>query len=630
MAFWQPLISDEFETLASAKMMSDGSLIYKDFFQHHGPLSYLLYLPVFKYIKSIFLALLLSKLVAICVLILILLLVFKISEAITKSKFMGLLGVLMVIADPLWAQYGAQVRPDAIMTVFALGSLYLLLIYDEGKRNMFLCWAGACFGLAFFAKQSAIVSIFIFALIYLRGNFRRYLHYFLGFFIVALPVFVYFFAAKAVNNFLRYFILFNLRAHPTAEFNISERLWLFFSPLIPAGLRISYGLITFIFIYAAIRVYFAKGKSATRFINSLLLSSLIGMFLTFLYKTPYPQYYLAIHLMFIIVIIFHLNEAPKKLKKAMMFFLAGVSIVFAFVKFEAMIRKNDFLAQSRCLSSISDLLRSKKAIGPSYMVLAGNRAGFYWYYPPIFSDVDLKPMFRALKDADIVFYDHSLSLLAPLDFKKKLFTDFEFIGRYSLPFNNNLNFDYVSVFSKDRDLAEKMISQDRLACWNYEDGERGLLKDPLYIPVYFKARLSGNGDLINLRPGKNSFSYKVKQELYLSMFISANKMFFDRSTNILYNLKPNIKYSIKKAGIAFECRYREPLSTDGLLGLGLRTPGENGVNVNGVISIKFSRYPDKIKIQEVPDGYKVMSAFNTDSLTIDIHCSESLLGQASD
>ena len=190
--------------------ISQGLKLYKDFFEHHGPLYSLLngfilskienpasintlyFLREISFISSI-----------ICVL-----LIFLIAKNIYKSTNLALLSITIYSTWSIVQKVFIQIRPDIMQNLFMLMAVYLLLKAKDTKFNILFLLSGFSYGLMILFNLKSIIVIFalVFSLIYCKtfkdSLKKEILFLLIGFVIPLTCTSIYFFQQNAFNEFI--------------------------------------------------------------------------------------------------------------------------------------------------------------------------------------------------------------------------------------------------------------------------------------------------------------------------------------------------------------------------------------------------------------------------------------------
>jgi hypothetical protein len=200
---------DEIESIHTAWKILNGETIYKDFFQHHHPLSYVLTIPFIKIfgetihaikaIKSFYLLIFLGILGSFYLNIL----------KYLKNKKLALVSVLLLLSSTIFLEKGIQVRPDSISLLFCLLSFYK---YDL-KNNSNLIQSSFLLSLAFFCSQKIIfiilVLVFFQAYDFLKNRQKKEIYKILNYWLFFLLMLLIFLSYFGLTSGLKNYFLFN-------------------------------------------------------------------------------------------------------------------------------------------------------------------------------------------------------------------------------------------------------------------------------------------------------------------------------------------------------------------------------------------------------------------------------------
>jgi hypothetical protein len=282
------------------------------------------------------------------------------------------------------------------------------------------------------------------------------------------------------------------------------------------------------------------------------------------------------------------------------------------------------------VSVVNDLskklpLKLKKAVGALPFFLVYEPANFIWYYPSIFADLNMDFLVKDLSGSDIVFYDANLYLLAPLEFKKKLFTEWNFAGRYYLPFANQGSYQPVSIYLRDKGAVDKIYRKlNEFSGLKVFKPELRFLDSPIYMPVYFRAVLKDKYGERVLPKGKSEYRSLGKSKIYLEIIVSTDYTYFEEITNSFFPQRSQIGYSYGSNSVLLSTSYKEQVATDKIIELGLRSRPNNNPTYRGTINIGYNNKPDKISVVNISGGYVMRISFVTDNLQVRIESAQVL------
>lgn len=161
----KPFGWDELEHIHSVYLVHSGSIPYRDFFQHHHPLMWYVYAPIFTIFTNKIIALWMIKIISIGIGICNLALLYFISRFYISSQAFRLLGIILSLTSIIFVFNEMEIRPDNLMLTFILIGYYSLLKYLKKGKNSFIILTGLSIGISFLFLQKAIVFIAIFNLI---------------------------------------------------------------------------------------------------------------------------------------------------------------------------------------------------------------------------------------------------------------------------------------------------------------------------------------------------------------------------------------------------------------------------------------------------------------------------------
>ncbi|HNX25866.1 MAG TPA: glycosyltransferase family 39 protein [Phycisphaerae bacterium] len=156
--FSRPLQIDEAEFYQTSWLMSQGKCIYRDFFQHHNPLAYWLYIPFIKAVPHEVTpnTLFLLRLPNLFVMFLTLACLFRLFCKIFTPA-VAMLGIFFLATWPTYLTASIFIRPDSLMNFCIILGLYVICpdnSFGAGTGRWLFC--GLLMGMAFCLLQKAI------------------------------------------------------------------------------------------------------------------------------------------------------------------------------------------------------------------------------------------------------------------------------------------------------------------------------------------------------------------------------------------------------------------------------------------------------------------------------------------
>lgn len=208
---------DELQHLHIAWSISRGEVIYRDFWEHHGPLFSLLngtLIYLFDPAPSLRI-LFLSRLLSLAATTAMLGVVWSCARQLSLSRIGAFLAVAVCTSFYFVLNKGGEMRPDPLQALFWTGGVLMLLINQSNGKLRHTIMAGALFVLAVMSNAKAGIGPFFVGAFYLSGwlicglswsDFWRDMRGMLtGAGIALLPFIAYF----GINNALGDFLYFN-------------------------------------------------------------------------------------------------------------------------------------------------------------------------------------------------------------------------------------------------------------------------------------------------------------------------------------------------------------------------------------------------------------------------------------
>ncbi|MDQ3744123.1 MAG: glycosyltransferase family 39 protein [Acidobacteriota bacterium] len=222
---------DEFQHLHSAWMISRHYLIYRDFWEPHTPLLYYLLLPLFHLFREGAGLVLAARAAVSFTAFGILLMTYALAR-LGHDRLSALLAVVLLSYMVIFVQKSIEVRPDQLLVIMWLASLWLsarALAGGRGPSWFFL--AGLILGVGFLFSPKALMPLGAMSLTFLllvclpnpRRSLPRFLKiecaYVCGFLIPVAACLAFFYRAGALREMFEYTLLENFTFphtyHPT-------------------------------------------------------------------------------------------------------------------------------------------------------------------------------------------------------------------------------------------------------------------------------------------------------------------------------------------------------------------------------------------------------------------------------
>ncbi|MFH1403251.1 MAG: glycosyltransferase family 39 protein [Candidatus Altiarchaeota archaeon] len=292
---------DEFQHMHIAWNILAGKVVYRDFFDHHGPL--------FSMLNGFFLRLLgieasvstlfYLRATSLLYMSLTLYLTFRIASEALESRQAGLLSAAILSGLLVFQLKSTEFRPDVLQSVLWLSGLYVVLMDSGGGWRSRLFLAGILFGGVVMTTMKGVVGVASVILYYLvvclRGVqecgqcTRNILSLISGMLVVFLLLCIYFLSYGALSEFIYYNTWFNLHAFMNHNNDNFSSIMLFLMETQP--LFVAAGLGGLLMLGWGLIIPGSRGPGYSRRLL-LFTSSLVAVF-----SAPlglYPQHYLLI------------------------------------------------------------------------------------------------------------------------------------------------------------------------------------------------------------------------------------------------------------------------------------------------------------------------------------------------
>lgn len=159
MAINKSYAHDEYEHIHCAWLLKENSVPYRDFFENHHPLLWIMLMPFILLSQDTVWALTLSRLVMFGIFLCTVYLTFHITHLLTRSMQKSLAAIIFLVSMELFVFYGIEIRPDNAQLMFMLLSLYTLLKYLESRKMHYIALSGSLLSISFLFLQKAIFPI---------------------------------------------------------------------------------------------------------------------------------------------------------------------------------------------------------------------------------------------------------------------------------------------------------------------------------------------------------------------------------------------------------------------------------------------------------------------------------------
>jgi len=207
---------DELQHIHIAWNTARGEIMYKDFFEHHGPLYSLLNGLLFNLfgLKAGFGVVYFYRVLSLIYLFLIVFLTFLSGRHIFNSVPMGLCAAALLSILVFFQDKATEIRPDVLQNLFSLAAFFLLLRNinkNDLKRNIA---AGTLLGLMLMCNSKtfiiiAAIIIYLFIDNYmLQRKIKTFFYNIMAIFIPTLVIFLLFYLYFALNGVLYDFLFY--------------------------------------------------------------------------------------------------------------------------------------------------------------------------------------------------------------------------------------------------------------------------------------------------------------------------------------------------------------------------------------------------------------------------------------
>jgi hypothetical protein len=414
----KPFNPDEFQHLHIAWLIAHGKILYRDFWEHHGPL-YSLFNGSMIYLfdaEPTVRILFWSRSLSLFLMCGIGALTWFLARTLGLPTIGAWLAVAIFASLDMVQNKGVEMRPDIAQTLFWLAGLLILLKNQSRGNVQRAAWAGAFFTLCILSNAKAGIGPFFATLFYVLAHWlcqmkwqiirRDLIGMASGGLIAALPVLIYFVANDSAADFL-YFnyvwnVLFNLNLSTTFDAAFSESgvslseqyFWLYFGDQLPFTLLVLAGGG---FWVSKLRNERAQDSRQRNWLFAIVTSGTLMGWLT----NQYSQYFLIFLPLLSIVAAYALIEITKLFNDING--KAGIVVSSCLATLTAMImlaytvrntpfRETDLLSQQKSFTKTFVSMTSREEpVGVLWSLCGGymfnENTGFYWVAMPFHSEM---------------------------------------------------------------------------------------------------------------------------------------------------------------------------------------------------------------------------------------------------
>jgi hypothetical protein len=175
---------DEFQHLHAAWMVSQHYILYKDFWENHTPLFYYLLLPLFRLCREGTILVLIARVIMSFTALGILALTYVLAR-VAHDRKTSFLAVLILSYMFIFVQKSIEVRPDQLLVILWLASLWISIRAFSTHRTSGFFYAGLLVGIGFLFAPKALLPYAAMGFTFLvqcylrnsKGAFLRFLKF---------------------------------------------------------------------------------------------------------------------------------------------------------------------------------------------------------------------------------------------------------------------------------------------------------------------------------------------------------------------------------------------------------------------------------------------------------------------
>jgi len=175
LATW-PVDHDEVEHLHCIYLLTQNLLPYRDFWQNHPPLIWLVLLPLFKLVPATSAIVIFSRLFCVGLSVLLYKILWNITRAVWREKSRPMIFMVFFICAVIPSEL-FWIRPDVFSTIFVFLSIYFLILYAQTPIARYLFFAGLCMSLnvSFVPKIILVIPMGFVVSYWMReGSFKQF------------------------------------------------------------------------------------------------------------------------------------------------------------------------------------------------------------------------------------------------------------------------------------------------------------------------------------------------------------------------------------------------------------------------------------------------------------------------
>ena len=204
---------DELENLHCSWMISNGLVPFRDFWQHHSPLFWLILAPLIKLFKPSMFILDISRIFSLSTYLVSCFLGWRIAKAVWKESAQVSLYLLIFASVALRGQFYC-LRPDMFMILLLLlGVRFTLMVPQGGLLPVFCAGMSMALAESFAPKQFLLLLLPMIAIVAFTNKNRllKIIVYGLGLAVGVAPLLIYLIHAGILKDFLFWVFTFNIR-----------------------------------------------------------------------------------------------------------------------------------------------------------------------------------------------------------------------------------------------------------------------------------------------------------------------------------------------------------------------------------------------------------------------------------
>lgn len=236
MCFTFSFQGDEGEHIYNSYRVFNGAIPYKDFFEHHNPVLWFAFSPIFFFFENSIMVYYVARFFMLLCICMTAFYTYKLALLLNLNKNFSLLSAFIYLSFNTVKTVGVQFRPDLPMTLFfIIGTYYLFLFFTDKSKN--LSAAFTFYLISFLFLQKILISLIpiFFFLIYYVFTKKISLNCLIDSCLLPLLIIEIFCLFLVYNNTLEPYWIYNYKLNANILDDV-PRNYIFFKRILPLSL----------------------------------------------------------------------------------------------------------------------------------------------------------------------------------------------------------------------------------------------------------------------------------------------------------------------------------------------------------------------------------------------------------